>query len=117
MLRLELTTWQRIMAVQALNGQTGHISTIRKALKLLEILELNEEERVAVELRELQPGQYMWTDTQRRFELEIKDRELAAFLRRAVEQYGQWPVEYAAHVLDLCQQLGIEEGSDGDEDL
>lgn len=109
MLKLELTVWQRIMCVQTLNAQAGHISTIRKALKLLEILELNEEERVAVGLRELQPGQYMWTDTQRRFELEIKDRELAAFLRRAVEQFGQWPVEHAAEVLDLFQQLGADE--------
>ena len=45
MLRLELTTWQRIMAVQALNAQAGHISLIRKALRLLEILELSAEER------------------------------------------------------------------------
>jgi len=114
MLKLNLTTWQRLMCIQALNGQTGHISAVRKALRLLEILELNEEERVAVELRELQPGQYIWTDTQRRFELEIKDRELAAFLRRAVGAYGQWPVNQARQVADLFEQLGIEEEPAGE---
>ena len=109
MLKLELTTWQRIMAVQALNAQAGHISTIRKALKLLEILELNAEERSAVRLVEGPDGAVSWEDTARRFELEIADRELAAHLKRAVGAYGQWPVNQARQVADLFEQLGIEE--------
>jgi hypothetical protein len=108
-MKLELTTWQRMMCVQALNGQTGHISLIRKALKLLEILELSTEERAAVGMQEPAPGQFAWRDTGRRWEVEVADRELAAFLRRAVEAFGKWPVEQGAQVVDLCRQLEIEE--------
>ena len=109
MLKLELTTWQRIMAVQALNAQAGHISLIRKALRLLEILELSAEEREAVKLSELPDGGYTWQDTERRFELEIRDRELAAHLKRAVGAYDRWPVEQARLVADLFAQLGVDE--------
>jgi hypothetical protein len=63
---------------------------------------------------ELDGGGYTWLDTERRFELEIKDRELAAFLRRAVGAYDRWPVEQARLVADLFAQLGIEEGSNED---
>lgn len=111
-MKLSLNTWQRIMCVQALNAQTGHISAIRKALKLLDILELNEEERAAVQLRELQAGGYAWQDTERRFGVEIADRELAAFLKRAVGNYSNWPVEHARLVTDLFEQLEIEESGE-----
>lgn len=109
-LKLRLTTWQRIMAIQALNAQAGHISLIRKALALLEILELSEEERDAVTLRALPDGGYTWQDVERRFALEIRDRELVAFLRRAVQMYGRWPVDQARQVADLFDQLSIDDG-------
>jgi hypothetical protein len=111
-MKLELTTWQRMMCVQALNGQVGHISMIRKALQLLEVLELSEAERAEVGMQEPAPGQWMWRDTARRWEVEVADRELAAFLRRAVEAFGQWPVGQGAEVVDLCRQLEIEEKED-----
>lgn len=107
-MKLNLTTWQRIMCVQALNAQAGHISLIRKALRLLEILELSQDDRETVGLRELATGGFSWRDTERRFELEIADRELAAFLKRAVSSYQNWPVEQARQVADLFAQLGVE---------
>lgn len=111
-MKLNLTTWQRIMAVQALNAQAGHISLIRKALKLLDILELSAEEAQAVKLRELPEGGFGWEDLDRRFELEVKDRELASHLGRAVRAYDRWPVGQAKAIVDLFTQLGIEEAVD-----
>ena len=107
-MKLNLNTWQRMMCVQALNAQAGHISTIRKALKLLEILELDEAERVDVGMVQIGDEQFTWKDQAHRFELEVADRELAAFLKRAVAGYGNWPVLQARDTLDLFEQLGIE---------
>lgn len=108
-MQLSLTTWQRLMCVQALNAQTGHISLVRKALKLLEILELSEEEAAAVGLSQAADGNYSWQDVAHRFELEVKDRELSAHLRRAVDAYQGWPVGHGREALELAEQLGSQE--------
>lgn len=107
-MKVTLNTWQRMMCIQALNAQAGHISLIRKALKLLEILELDEAERAEVGMVQLGDEQFTWKDQQRRFDLEVADRELAAFLKRAVAGYGNWPVLQARDTLDLFEQLGVE---------
>lgn len=108
-MKLNLNTWQRMMCVQALNLQAGHISMIRKALRLLEVLELDEAEREEVGLVTLPDGTARWKDEDRRFDLEISDRELAAHLKRAVAAYPRWPVGQGALVVDLFEQLGVED--------
>lgn len=107
-MKLNLTTWQRMACVQALNAQAGHISMLRKALRLLDVLELSPEEREQVGLVQHPNGNMSWQDPALRFELEIADRELAAFLRRAVEGYQGWPVSEAGLALDLAEQLGLD---------
>jgi len=96
-----------MMCIQVLNDQRGHITTLRKALKLLDILEMSEQERAEVGMVQ-QGDNIQWADQERRFPLEIADRELAAFLKRAVAQYQGWPVAQGRLVLDLFEQLGIE---------
>ena len=108
-MELELNTWQRLMCIQALNARTGHISMLRKALKLLDTLELSEEERAAVGYVELPDGTRRWVDTERRWPLEIVDRDLTDFLRQSVRQFAGWPVDQAAQALALFEVLGIEE--------
>lgn len=107
-MKLHLTTWQRLMCVQCLNQQAGHISLIRRALQLLEVLELTPEEQELVGLAQGPDGSLAWRDSERRFPLEIADGELAAFLQRAVSLYQNWPVAQAAQVMDLFAQLGID---------
>jgi hypothetical protein len=109
-MKLNLTTWQRLMIIQALNAQSGHISILRTALKLLEILELSMEEQAEVGLVQQPDGGLFWRDTERRFEIAIDDRELAAFLKRAVAAYQGWPVGQAAEAIDLFEQFGIDGG-------
>jgi len=97
------------MCVQALNAQTGHISLVRKALKLLDVLELSPEESAAVGLTQTPDGNLSWQDQERQFEIEIADGNLAAHLRRAVDAYQGWPVGQATAALDLAEQLGSQE--------
>ena len=46
--------------------------------------------------------------------MEIKDREIAAFLERTVKNHDAWPASMADQVLDLAEQMGIEGGSEPD---
>lgn len=105
---VRLNVWQRIMCLQALNQQTGHITFIHKALRLVDVFELSAEEGAAVGLVDDGQGNYRWQDTETTFELEIKDRELLAFLKRALMGYQGWPVTQGALALDLFEQFGIE---------
>ena len=107
-MELELNTWQRLMCIQALNARTGHISMLHRALKLLDVLALSEEERQAVGYVELPDGSQRWADPARRWTLQLPDGELTSFLQESVKQFNGWPVEQAAEALDLFERLGID---------
>jgi len=104
---LNLSTWQRMTLLTTVNNVKGDLRTVRKALKAIDVLELDATEREAVGLTEHPTGAVTWTDAAHRFELEVLD-EVAAFLRQQVEAKSDWPV--SADVIDLCEQLGIPEG-------
>lgn len=108
-MKLNLTTWQRLMLAQIVGALEGPVARIRKASKLLDLLELPQGDREAIGLREIGAGAFRWDDTERRWEIEIPDRELAAFLRRQVEAFQHWPAAKREEVLDLCEQLEIGE--------
>jgi len=89
------------------NGVKGDLRTVRRALRALDVLEMDAEERDAVGLTEHPTGAVTWTDAAHRFELDVPD-DVATFLRTQVEAKTDWPV--SADVVDLCEQLGIVEG-------
>jgi hypothetical protein len=103
---LNLNTWQRMTLLTMVNNVKGDLRTVRKALKALDVLELDAAEREAVGLTEHPNGAVTWTDAAHRFELEVDDNT-AAFLRQQVEAKTDWPV--SADVVDLCEQLGVKE--------
>jgi hypothetical protein len=107
-MKLELTTWQRMACIQALNAMTGHISLIRKGIKLLDILEMSEQERVEIGMV-LQDDVLTWQDKTRKWPLEITDGNLAEHLRRAVQGFQGWPQGSGREVVGLFDQLGIED--------
>jgi len=104
---MELNTWQRFMLSQIVGGLRGDIQTVRTGLKLLEILELSDSEKQQVGFVEDKTGAH-WEDTEYRFELEIKDENLVAFLRTKATEFQGWPVN--KNSLDLFDQLGVTEG-------
>lgn len=103
---LNLNTWQRMTLLTMVNNVKGDLRTVRKALKALDVLELDAAEREAVGLTEHPTGAITWTDAAHRFELKVDDNT-AAFLRQQVEAKTDWPV--SADVVDLCEQLGVKE--------
>jgi len=113
-MKLQLTTWQRLSLYQAVGALEGSVSVVRTASKVLDALEMSDDEKAKVGYRELPDGRALWRDVERRFGLEIADREAAALLKRTVKGYTHWPAGQARQVLDLAEQLGLED-EDGDE--
>lgn len=104
-MKLNLTTWQRLTLLQMMNGVQGDLRTVHKALKLIDLLELSPEEQEAIGLQVTPDGTIRWTDNGKRFEQEVKDGNLVAFLKEQVEARTDWPA--VADVVDLAEQLGI----------
>jgi len=104
---LNLNTWQRVTLLAVVNNVKGDLRTVRKALRAIDVLEMDADDRDAVGLTERPNGAVTWTDAGHRFELELDDNT-AAFLRQQVEAKSDWPV--SADVVDLCEQLEVKEG-------
>ena len=105
-MKLALSTWQRIMLWQMVGGLRGDVALMRRALPVLEILELSEADQEAVGLVRMADGQVRWADEARIWELEV-DQPAAMFLMEQVGAFRDWPAGNAAQVLDLARQLGL----------
>ena len=103
---LTLNTWQRMTLLTMVNNVKGDLRTVRKALRTIDVLEMDSAERESVGLKEHPTGAVTWKDGNHRFELDVTD-DVAAFLKSQVEAKSDWPV--SADVVDLCTQLGVKE--------
>jgi len=108
-MKLKINTWQRMQLVLALGSVSGPVATYRQATKLLDLLELQPDEQGKVGFVMMADGAARWADEAHRWEIEIKDGNLAAFLRRVAQSHAQWPVAQRGLVDDLLEQLGVEE--------
>jgi hypothetical protein len=110
---LKLNVWQRFNVAQAIGEVEGNAKIIRKADRLLNIIELNEAEKKAVGWHEEGPT-VSWKYKTKMFSIEIKDDNLAAFLVERVTAYV-WPKGIMAVpdlrklILDLYDQVGVKE--------
>ncbi|MCC7568693.1 MAG: hypothetical protein KO463_03645 [Candidatus Methanofastidiosa archaeon] len=106
-MRLELTTWQRLMLDKIVGALEGNVDTIYKASRVLDAVRMTEAETEAVCLR--REGELLrWEDAERRWEIEIPDGALADWLTATVQAFRGWPAAEALQVLDLMEQLGVE---------
>jgi len=105
-MKLNLTTWQRLQLLMLMNQVQGDLRTINKALKLIDLLEMSDEESKEIGLQSTSTG-FTWRDTSKEWNIEIKDRNLVTFLKQKVELKQDWPAAFAREVLDLCEQLDI----------
>lgn len=106
-LKLRLNVWQRVTLVDFIGGIRGYARDVRKAFKLLDILELTDAEKKAVGFRTPAPRVSVWDDHDVVYEIEIKDKNLASFLKKKAAAFEGWPV--SEHVLGLFEQLDIKE--------
>ena len=110
-MKLELSTWQRLSLTQIIGEQQGPVSIVRKAGKLLDILEMTDEEKKEVGLVQDPQVGFRWNNTDRIWGLEISDGNLAAYLKEVAKGHGGWSVRNRDQVLDLFEKLEIQEES------
>jgi len=82
-----------------LNQQRGDLKFLRRALRVLETLELSEQEKEEVGL--VQAGEMLrWRDEERRFSIKLEDEDFK-LLSQALE--ATWPVN--ALILAMLEHL------------
>lgn len=106
-MKLQLTTWQRIVLFQMVADVRGPAGMMQKAIRVMEALEMTEEDESTVGLRRNEQGWPTWDDVDHRFEIEIKDREAGALVKRLVSEKQDWRGADARSVIDLAEQLGV----------
>lgn len=106
-MNLNLNTWQRVQLELLVGAVKGAASTVRKAVKLLDVLEMSDAEKEEVGFRAVNGG-FVWDKPDHLFEIEIRDGNLETFMRELVKQKEDWPANRNA--ISLFDQLGIEEG-------
>ena len=107
-MKIEVNTWQRQMLSMLCGGMRGDVATIRKASRLLDILELTKEEKRAINLRATPKG-LTWDDVDKVYALDIEEEEGIELLRELYSSFDQWPAAQRQLVLDLGSTLGVTE--------
>ena len=104
-MKIEVNTWQRQMLAMLCGGMRGDVATIRKAMGLLDILELTKEEKNAINLR-VTPEGLTWDNADLTYVLNIEEEGIE-LLRELYSSFNQWPAQQARLVLDLGSTLGV----------
>jgi hypothetical protein len=107
-MQLELTTWERIMLFQIVGGLRGPVALIRNAGKLLDILELRDEDAEQIGLVITDRGVVHWRNQERTWQIVIDDRNLATLLTNAVKGFEGWQPGDVKRIEALLAKLGIE---------
>lgn len=103
MKNLELTTWERATLVIYINSAgRGNLSQIRRYFRLLDVLELSEEEKSLVGWKDDEKTGPTWEDMERTFVLTLEDADFD-LLSKATDWNG-WRVDRLT--LALLEKLG-----------
>jgi hypothetical protein len=104
-MNIELTTWERIQLLRLTYGQTGkNAGELRQFIRIMNVLELSDEEKRWIGFREMTDGGTEWDDTEREFELEF-EREDFALLKARVDSFTEWPVVGAQLIVNMLDKL------------
>lgn len=88
-----------------LGNVQGNMSMLRKADKLLDVLEFSKEEKEKIGLK-TSGMTFTWQDTDTEWDLNIPDECMDLF-RGAIRNYEEWPASNRREVFNLYQMLGI----------
>ena len=108
-MKLELTTWERIVLYQIVGGLRGPVALIRNAGKLLDVLELRGEDAEQVGLEITDRGVVHWRDQARTWSVAIDERNLETLLTNAVKGFEGWQRGDVKRIEALFAKLGLTE--------
>lgn len=116
-MELQLNTWERVRLTQILGELRGNLAMLRKAGKAMDTLELDETEKAEVKFQTVVKENggvgYQWQDAEHEFDVELRDREAVALLKRAFQQYEGWMVSELSQVEILAAKLNFSEVGNG----
>lgn len=105
MITLELSVFERVLLAQWVAGQRGDVGFVRRALGVLEVLELSAADEEMVQFARDREGNARWADTERMFVLELDERALEV-LKPALQDQA-WPVNpLVLRMLEKVEQAG-----------
>ena len=87
---LSLTVFERLQLAGWLNQQRGDMRFLRRAMRLLDQLELTDEEKQGVGFVDVGGGVFRWDESEQEFTINVADDEFA--LLRSALKWQEWPV-------------------------
>jgi hypothetical protein len=107
MAKFQLTTWDRL-TISGLVGQLrGDAALMHKAIKVFDAVDLTEEENAEINMRQIGPNAIQWDQPDRKWEIEIKDKEAANLIVRVVKENTTWQAVKAREIAGLHEALGL----------
>ena len=107
MKKLDLTVGQIIGATLVLNEVKGGIIDINMAMKILDRIELTEEEKKTVGLEMKTPGTYSWTDEKFTKVIELSDDHVKLLVAQ-IKEKKDFTVFGGKYVVQLAEKIDPE---------
>lgn len=104
---MEFTIWEKVNCLAIMGAVTGPAARIRKAYKLMELFEIDDEEKKRIGMTHSPDGGIMWMDNTGVYEIEIKDRELVSFFKSEVANWQHWMAREYQQMTALFEKLEI----------
>ncbi len=101
---IKLTTWERLTISAIVGSMTGTVAEVRRAGKLLDALEFNDEDAKAIGLV-ADPSGVRWEDETREWEVELDDASLQ-LARSQVSTWAHFRASERKKVGALVDKLG-----------
>lgn len=108
---IKLSTIERITLQQLIGEIDGDSRVMRKAVRLLDVLEFTEAERDYIKLRQVSDTRVEWDHPEKEWELEFKDGNDFAFLK-ATFKNKRWVGINPRVVVAIEDRLGIKPSDD-----
>ena len=105
-MKLKITAWQRFQCIQSIGRLQGNVALLHLAGKLFGILNFSDDEKGEISYKDLPGGGAAWRDSDRIFDIEIKDGNQSDMLKRALGQRDDWLAASHEQALDLLEQVG-----------
>jgi hypothetical protein len=103
---LQLTTWERTTLALLIARQRGDLAMLRRYFRLLDVLELSEDERKLVgwELTDSSNGNIAtWQRAEHAFQIELEDADFALLQNTAMSWDGWQPTELTLSMLEKLE--------------
>jgi hypothetical protein len=106
-MKSQLTTWERLAISWLIGRLQGDAALIHKAMKVFDAVDLTDEEKREINLRQVGENALVWDDPAREWDVSIKDPEAANLVLVTVRNNRSWLDAKAREVAGLFEAQGL----------